>query len=108
MQITRDLADTLAEPEAKVPLFERSRWMIFLFSLHPKGFMMATSTANRRISQVIGSTFDAEFEEKHLPVIYNALKAEGEVKGVKIKLTGEAWRHLGGNRVRQGVGRPTA
>src|SRR5580692_844521 len=61
---------------------------------------MATATMNGRISQVIGSTFDAEFEEGHLPNIYNALKVEGEAKGVKIKLTGEVQQHLGGNRVR--------
>src|SRR6516164_9715976 len=61
---------------------------------------MATATINGRVSQVIGSTFDAEFDEGHLPNIYNALKIEGDVKGVKIKLTGEVQQHLGGNRVR--------
>ena len=61
---------------------------------------MATATMTGRISQVIGSTFDAEFDEGHLPNIYNALKIEGEVKGVKIHLTGEVQQHLGGNRVR--------
>ena len=34
---------------------------------------MATATATGHIAQVIGSTFDAEFEEGHLPEIYNAL-----------------------------------
>ena len=53
-----------------------------------------------KIVQVIGSTFDAEFEEGHLPEIYNALKIDGEYKGVKIRLTGEVQQHLGGNRVR--------
>ena len=48
---------------------------------------MATATTNGRISQVIGSTFDAEFDEGHLPHIYNALKVVGDVKGVKINLT---------------------
>src|SRR5271157_1491569 len=66
---------------------------------------MATVTNGRavnegRISQVIGSTFDAEFEEGHLPNIYNAIKVDTEVKGVKIHLTGEVQQHLGGNRVR--------
>ena len=61
---------------------------------------MATATMTGRISQVIGSTFDAEFEEGHLPNIYNALRIEGDVKGVKIRLTGEVQQHLGGNRVR--------
>src|SRR5438876_5845219 len=53
-----------------------------------------------KIVQVIGSTFDAEFEEGHLPEIYNALKIDGEYKGVKVRLTGEVQQHLGGNRVR--------
>ena len=61
---------------------------------------MATATTTGRISQVIGSTFDAEFDEGHLPSIYNALKVQGDVKGVRINLTGEVQQHLGGNRVR--------
>src|SRR5438045_759663 len=52
------------------------------------------------IVQVIGSTFDAEFEQDHLPEIYNALKIEGDAKGTHIRLTGEVQQHLGGNRVR--------
>lgn len=61
---------------------------------------MATATATGRITQIIGSTFDAEFDEGHLPEIYNALRVEAEVKGIKVKLTGEVQQHLGGNRVR--------
>lgn len=63
---------------------------------------MATATTNHvgRIVQVIGSTFDAEFEEGNLPEIYNALRVEAEYKGVPIRLTGEVQQHLGGNRVR--------
>src|SRR6478609_4929351 len=61
---------------------------------------MATATATGRIAQVIGSTFDAEFEEGHLPEIYNALTVDTEEKGVTIHLTGEVQQHLGGNRVR--------
>ena len=53
-----------------------------------------------RIVQVIGSTFDAEFDEGHLPNIYNACKIESDYKGVTLKLTGEVQQHLGGNRVR--------
>jgi F-type H+-transporting ATPase subunit beta len=53
-----------------------------------------------KIVQVIGSTFDAEFEEGKLPEIYNALKIESDVKGVKINLVGEVQQQLGGNRVR--------
>jgi F-type H+/Na+-transporting ATPase subunit beta len=63
---------------------------------------MATATADHvgQIVQVIGSTFDAEFEEGHLPEIYNAIKVQQEYKGVDIHLTGEVQQHLGGNRVR--------
>src|SRR5438445_10238936 len=65
---------------------------------------MVTASANGqrtgRIVQVIGSTFDAEFQEGHLPEIYNALKVDAENKGVQIHLTGEVQQHLGGNRVR--------
>ena len=43
--------------------------------------IMATATATGRITQVIGSTFDAEFDEGHLPEIYNALKIRGRVEG---------------------------
>ncbi len=61
---------------------------------------MATATATGTIAQVIGSTFDAEFDEGHLPEIYNALKIEADEKGVTIDLVGEVQQHLGGNRVR--------
>jgi F-type H+-transporting ATPase subunit beta len=53
-----------------------------------------------RIVQVIGSTFDAEFEEGHLPEIYHALRVDQDQKGIKIRLVGEVQQHLGGNRVR--------
>ena len=61
---------------------------------HPNGQHLG------RIVQVIGSTFDVEFDQGHLPEIYNALKIEGEYRGVHIRLTGEVQQHLGGNRVR--------
>jgi F-type H+/Na+-transporting ATPase subunit beta len=66
---------------------------------------MSTATATKtdnigRITQVIGSTFDVEFEEARLPAIYNAVKIVSEHKGVKINLTGEVQQHLGGGRVR--------
>ncbi|MBI3409285.1 MAG: F0F1 ATP synthase subunit beta [Planctomycetes bacterium] len=63
--------------------------------------MVATNGQHTgKIIQVIGSTFDAEFEEGHLPEIYNALRVDEEFKGVRLKLTGEVQQHLGGNRVR--------
>ena len=61
---------------------------------------MATATSTGRIAQVIGSTFDAEFDEGHLPEIYNALTIDTDEKGIAIRLTGEVQQHLGGNRVR--------
>ena len=42
---------------------------------------MATATATGQIAQVIGSTFDAEFDEGHLPEIYNALTIDSEREG---------------------------
>jgi F-type H+-transporting ATPase subunit beta len=64
---------------------------------------MATATATKNIgqvTQVIGSTFDAEFDEDALPAIYNAVKVVSDHKGVKLDLTGEVQQHLGGGRVR--------
>src|SRR5947199_156395 len=64
---------------------------------------MATATANGtigKITQIIGSTFDAEFDEDHMPAIYNAVTIQSDKKGVKINLTGEIQQHLGGGRVR--------
>jgi F-type H+/Na+-transporting ATPase subunit beta len=65
--------------------------------------MVSTNGQNHktgRIVQVIGSIFDAEFEEGHLPEIYNAVRIDTAVKGVPVRLTGEVQQHLGGNRVR--------
>ena len=56
--------------------------------------------ATGKISQVIGSTFDAEFPEDQLPSIYNALKIEHTENGHTIKLTGEVASHLGGGKIR--------
>src|SRR4051812_23792755 len=54
-----------------------------------------------KVVQVIGSTFDAEFEEGKLPKIYNALTIDYKSKsGVPFNLVGEVQQHLGGNRVR--------
>ena len=67
---------------------------------------MATATAPKtaqnigHVTQIIGSTFDAEFSDDNLPEIYNALRSSTEVKGVHIKVTGEVQQHLGGTRVR--------
>jgi len=53
-----------------------------------------------KITQVIGSTFDAEFSEDSLPEIFSALKIDTEIKGTHITLTGEVQQHLGGGKVR--------
>ena len=52
------------------------------------------------VTHVIGSTFDAEFDEKNLPAIYNAVKIQSNEKGVELNLTGEIQQHLGGGKVR--------
>jgi len=56
--------------------------------------------ATGKVSQVIGSVFDAEFPEDQLPDIYNALKIQQQREGVSIDLTGEVQQHLGGGKVR--------
>lgn len=62
---------------------------------------MATVTENvGKVTQIIGSTFDAQFAEDQLPAIYNAVTIKSEHKGVTIDLTGEVQQHLGGGRVR--------
>lgn len=60
----------------------------------------ATTPAVGRVSQVIGSTFDAEFPDDQMPAIYNAVHVRGQHKGVTLDLTGEVQQHLGGGRVR--------
>lgn len=63
--------------------------------------MVATAKKTGKIVQIIGSTFDVEFEEGQQPEIYNALKINATTAGgVKIDLTGEVQQHLGGSRVR--------
>ncbi len=52
------------------------------------------------ITQVIGSTFDAQFPEGELPDIYNAITVEYDLDGKQTTLTGEVQQHLGGGRVR--------
>jgi F-type H+/Na+-transporting ATPase subunit beta len=56
--------------------------------------------ATGKISQVIGSTFDAKFPEDQLPEIYNALTIDSKDGGVAMHLVGEVQQHLGGGRVR--------
>ncbi len=57
-----------------------------------------------RVTRVIGSTLDAEFEKDHMPAIYNALQVEIEKKVLgevhKETLWCEVAQHLGGGHVR--------
>jgi F-type H+/Na+-transporting ATPase subunit beta len=58
------------------------------------------ATKQGTVVQVIGATFDAEFEEGHLPDLYNALTIDTTIDEKRLQLTGEVQQHLGGNRVR--------
>ena len=60
----------------------------------------ATQKNTGKITQIIGSTFDAEFPEDSLPEILNALVVDQETKWVHFHVTGEVQQHLGGGRVR--------
>jgi F-type H+-transporting ATPase subunit beta len=53
-----------------------------------------------KVTQVIGSTFDAQFAEDQMPEIYNAVECTIDVRGEKTKLVGEVARHLGGGQIR--------
>ncbi len=57
-------------------------------------------STNGTVTQVIGSTFDAQFPDDRLPEIYNALEVKAMTKAGEINLTGEVQQHLGGGRVR--------
>ena len=61
---------------------------------------MAAAAIKGRIIQVIGSTFDVEFEGTTMPDIYNAVTVKADHKTFPINLTGEIQQHLGGSRVR--------
>jgi F-type H+-transporting ATPase subunit beta len=53
-----------------------------------------------KVVQIIGPVVDCEFEEKHLPKIYNCVIIEGEAGGNSIYVSTEVQQHLGENRVR--------
>jgi F-type H+-transporting ATPase subunit beta len=53
-----------------------------------------------KLTQVIGSVFDAEFESEQVPAVYNALEIPGDFGNGKTKLYGEVQQHLGGGKVR--------
>lgn len=62
-----------------------------------------------KVVQIIGPVVDVEFEEGHLPEIYNAIHitSEGFDTKIKIDATAEVAQHLGENRVRCVAMEPT-
>ncbi len=66
--------------------------------------MVATANNIGKITQVIGSTLDAEFPEDQMPRLYNALQVNVDRKigkqSRKELLTCEVASHLGGGRIR--------
>ncbi len=62
-----------------------------------------------KIVQIIGPVLDVEFEEGHLPAIYNALtvKADKATWGADVDVTAEVAQHLGEGRVRAVAMEPT-
>ena len=71
-----------------------------------KSKKMADNTTENigRVTQVIGSTLDAVFDEERMPAVYNALKVEVERKVLgsitRETLWCEVASHLGGGRIR--------
>ncbi|MDH4128365.1 MAG: F0F1 ATP synthase subunit beta [Spirochaetota bacterium] len=53
-----------------------------------------------RVTQVIGSTLDAEFSEGKLPEIHNALHIDIEIEGKKETIVAEVQQHLGEGQIR--------
>ena len=55
-----------------------------------------------KVVQVIGPVVDVEFDEEHLPAIYNAIRITdpGSGGGTALDITAEVEQHLGENRVR--------
>ncbi|HKT45961.1 MAG TPA: hypothetical protein VJP87_00420, partial [Candidatus Acidoferrales bacterium] len=70
---------------------------------------MAGKQTTGHVVQVIGPVLDLQFEEGHLPAIYNAVHITGE--GFKtpepIDVTAEVQQHLGEGRVRAVAMEPT-
>src|SRR5215469_13673918 len=62
-----------------------------------------------RVIQVIGPVLDVQFEEGHLPAIYNAVQITGEGFNLPepLDVTAEVQQHLGEGRVRAVAMEPT-
>src|SRR5438045_114735 len=69
----------------------------------------ATAPATGRVIQIIGPAVDIEFEEGHLPAIYNAIRIvdDGEFGKVKIDVVVEVANHIGEGQVRCVAMKPT-
>jgi F-type H+-transporting ATPase subunit beta len=53
-----------------------------------------------KVVQIIGPVVDCEFEEKHLPPIYNCVVIRGQTPNGPIEVSTEVQQHLGEGRVR--------
>ncbi len=56
--------------------------------------------ATGKVIQVIGATFDADFPEKGIPAIYNAIHVRFAGPSGEAYVVGEVQQHLGGGKVR--------
>ena len=72
---------------------------------------MSATTTHRfgKVIQIIGPAVDIEFEEGHLPAIYNAIRIvdNGELGKVPIDVVAEVANHIGENQVRCIAMKPT-
>src|SRR5260370_12471845 len=71
---------------------------------------MAEKTANvGHVVQVIGPVLDVQFEEGHLPAIYNGVRitSEGYNVAEPLDIVAEVQHHLGEGRVRTVAIKPT-
>ena len=68
-----------------------------------------TTQRTGKVIQVIGPALDIEFEEGHLPAIYNAIRIvdNGELGKVPIDVVAEVANHIGENQVRCIAMKPT-
>src|SRR5215471_20907117 len=68
---------------------------------------VATATKVGKVVQIIGPVVDIEFQDGHLPEVYNAVRITGKAGNDVIDLIVEVEQHLGENRVRTVAMKPT-
>ena len=73
----------------------------------PKGTGSSKDFATGRVARVIGPVLDIEFPSDAIPEMYNMLKVDTEVAGIKETLTLEVALHIGDGMVRAISLRPT-